>query len=110
MGRTCRGILLSESPPWKCRKPGPQQARASWSALVSAGGVDHAGTDGDAGRLVDQDERTRGAVLRVGVAQQRDGRAQLHTADLVEPELLGVLVAVQGVDVEAVLDVLDQRP
>src|SRR4051794_26639238 len=75
----------------------------------SGAGVDHPGADGDAGRLVDQDERARGAVLGVRVAQQRHGGAQLDAADLVEAELLGVLVAVQGVHVEAVLDVLDQR-
>src|SRR5690242_1282549 len=76
----------------------------------SAPAVDHAGTDRDAGGLVDEDEGARGAVLRVRVAQQRHGGAQLDAADLVEAELLGVLVAVQRVDVEPVLDVLDQRP
>src|SRR5262245_28584919 len=33
--------------------------------------VDHAGADGDAGRLVDEDERPGRTVLRVRVAQQR---------------------------------------
>jgi hypothetical protein len=49
------------------------------------------------------------AVLGVRVAQQRHGRAQLHATDLVEPQLGGLLVAVQRVDVEAVLQRLDQR-
>src|SRR5688572_6329549 len=59
----------------------------------SAGSVDHARADGDPGCLVDQDERARGAVLRVRVAQQRHGGAQLDAADLVERELAGLLVA-----------------
>jgi hypothetical protein len=38
------------------------------------------------------------------------GGAQRHPADLVERERVAPLVAVQRVDVEAVLQVLDQRP
>src|SRR4051794_10252426 len=79
----------------------------AWPAL--AGAVDHPGADGDAGGFIDEDEGAGGAVLGVGVAQQRNGGAQLDAADLVEPELLGLLVAVQAVDVEAVLEILDQR-
>jgi hypothetical protein len=51
------------------------------------------------------------SVLRVGVTQLSGTVVrQLDAADLVEAQLLGLLVAVQRVDVEAVLDVLDQRP
>src|SRR3954452_17391144 len=97
MRASSRSIMASECAVFRARQDG------------SASGVDHARTDGDAGRLVDQDERARGAGLRVGVAQQRHGGARLDTSDLVEAELLGVLVAMKGVHVESVLDVLDQR-
>src|SRR5262249_29101575 len=84
--------------------PSPTTAKScacctACTVTASAAGVDHPGTDRHPGRLVDQDEGAGGAVLRVGVAQQRHRGAQLDAADLVEPKLLGVLVAVQGVDV-----------
>src|SRR3954452_2411418 len=78
----------------------------AWPAL--AGAVDHPGADGDAGGFIDEDEGAGGAVLGVGVAEQGDGGAQLDTTDLVEPELLGLLVPMEAVDVEPVLEVLDQ--
>src|SRR6478609_3832740 len=52
----------------------------------STSGVDHPGTDGDPGGLVDEDERPRGAVLRVGVAQQGHRGAERDAADLVQAE------------------------
>ena len=69
-------------------------------------GVDHPGSDGGSGGLVDQDERTGRAVGRVVVAQQGLGGPQRHPADLVETELGGVLVPVQGFDLQAVMDII----
>ncbi len=51
-----------------------------------------------------------GPVAAVLVVEERLGGAQRDAPDLVEGERHGVLVAVQGVDVEVVLEVLDQRP
>src|SRR4051794_15354419 len=90
---------------WLYVNPWPEGGNAARSGRV----VDHPRSDGDAGGLVDQDERPGGPVLAVGIAEQWHGGAKLHTADLVEPELVRVLVPVQRVDVEPVLDVLDQR-
>src|SRR5690606_15923038 len=92
----------------------PVLAEASAGAVVDErlgdSVVDHAGADGDPGCFVDEDEGAGRAVLGVGVGQEGHGGAHLDTADFVDAEFAGVLVAVQGVDVEAVLDVLDQCP
>src|SRR5699024_11885466 len=80
-----------------------------YPACRDGSSVDHARADGDAGRLVDQNERTGRAVLFVRVAQQRLCGTQLDPADLVEAELAGLQIAVQRIDVEPVLDVLDDR-
>jgi ATP-dependent RNA helicase DeaD len=49
----------------------PPDSRVPAASCALRGGVDHPGPDGDAGRLVDQDERPRGAVLGVRVTQER---------------------------------------
>ena len=64
---------------------------------------DDTGADRAVGRGIDDDEAAGRTVRRVVVHQERLGGAERDTADLVEVEGLGVLVAVQPVDVESVL-------
>ena len=68
---------------------------------------EHPGADGRVGRLVDEDEPPGHPVAGVLVDEQRLGGAQPHPADVVEPELAAVRLAVQRVDVEPVLQLLD---
>src|SRR5207253_10236019 len=73
----------------------------------SGNSQNHAGAGGGVGRLVDEDEAAGGAVATVLVVEEGLGGAQGDAADLVESQAVGGLVAVQRVDVEAVLEILD---
>src|SRR4051812_3830492 len=75
--------------------------------LTSGGRREHPGADGGVGRLVGEDEPAGDAVAGVVVGEQRLGGAQPDPADVVEAELAGAGIAVQGVDVEPVLQLLD---
>src|SRR4051794_7822452 len=68
---------------------------------------EHPGADGGIGRLVDQDEAAGHPVACVVVDEQGLGRPDPDPADVVEPEAAGLGVAVQCVDVEPVLQLLD---
>src|SRR6185312_2285093 len=57
----------------------------------------------------DQDETAGGAVPGVGVAEDRLGEPEPDPADLVQPEFGRRLVPVQGVDVDPVVQVGDDR-
>ena len=70
----------------------------------------HAGRDSHIGVRVDQDERPGGRVAGVLVEHQRHLGAQAHPAEFVEFERGSALVAVQGVDVEAVVQSGDAHP
>ena len=70
---------------------------------------DHGGADGGVGRLVDEDQAAGQPVPGVRVAEQRLGQPQAHPADLVQPEPAARLVPVQGVHVEPVVQVADDR-
>src|SRR3954453_9243684 len=87
------------------RRPGG--AGPPGAPAPSGGGGQHPRADGGVGRLVDQDEPAGDPVSGVVVDEQRLRGAQLHSADVVEPELRGLHVPVQRVDVEPVLQVLD---
>ena len=63
----------------------------------------HAGTDGDVGQPVDEDEAAGVADLLVGVERHRVGQAEFAQADLVELELGGGQL-VELVDLDAVAD------
>src|SRR4029453_17936864 len=84
-----------------------RQRRLSDSGEVG-GAEDDAGADGVVGGFVDEYEAAGGSVAAVFVEEQGDGGADADPADLVEGECAGVFVAVQGVDVEPVLEVFDQ--
>src|SRR4051812_43187230 len=80
-------------------------ARCTWVACQVTLGLlltpalaaeDHAGAHRGVCRLVDEDERTGRPVAAVLVGEQRLGGAQGDPADLVEPQMGRVLVAVQG--------------
>src|SRR5215469_376324 len=83
----------------------PGWRRRSAALVVS----DHRGTNCGARALVDEDQPASKAVARVGIAEQRLGYPQSHPADLVKGELLGVLMPVQGVDVELVVQIAHDR-
>src|SRR3954447_308400 len=75
---------------------------AAGQPTFSGGGGEHPRADGGVGGLVDQDEPAGDPVAGVVVDEQRLGGAQLHAADVVEPQGLGVGLPVQRVDVELV--------
>ena len=60
---------------------------------------DHGSAHGGIGGLVDQDQAAGEPVAVVGIAEHRLSEPHRHPADLVQPELGGRLVPVQGVDV-----------
>src|SRR5690349_13453490 len=66
--------------------------------------LDHARADGLVGGLVDQDERARRAVGRVGVEVQLRARAQRYAADLVEAERVGAGARLERLHVQRVVD------
>jgi hypothetical protein len=70
---------------------------------------DGGGAYGGVGGFVDQDEAAGGAVAGVGVAEDGLGQAEADPADLVQAEGRGRLVAVQGVHVQPVVQVGDDR-
>src|SRR5262249_43100578 len=61
------------------------------------------------GRLVDQNEAAGGPVAGVWVARERRGAAQANATDLVQRQLRGRHV-LEGVDVDAVVELVDDRP
>ena len=69
---------------------------------------DHPGADGVVRVLVDEDERARGAVLAVGVGDDRRARAQGDPRDVVELELVGRGLLPQRGHVEQDVDRLDR--
>src|SRR6476469_3361421 len=73
----------------------------------SASGREHPGADGAVGGLVDQDEAAGDPVAGVVVDEQRLRGPQPDPADVVEAQAGGLGVAVQRVDVEPVLQLLD---
>src|SRR4051794_11947039 len=73
--------------------------------LLTSSSQNHAGAGGGVGGFVDEDEAAGGAAAAVLVVEQRLGAAQADPADLVQREPVGGVVAVQGVDVQPVLQV-----
>ena len=74
----------------------------------SGGGAqDHAGTSRGVGRFVDEDEASRAPVSTIGVEGQRGRGAKDDLADLVHGEMLGGLVSMQSVDVQAITQLAD---
>src|ERR1700735_4555518 len=108
---------------WKIDKPQfgsyPRRPRASLAAQAGlryramtgrlAGLGDHGGAYRGVGCLIDQDEAAGSAVPGVGVAEDGLGEPEPDPADLVEPQLDRGLVAVQGVHVDPVVQVGDDR-
>src|ERR687897_1136086 len=71
---------------------------------------DDAGAHRVVGDLVDQDEAAGGAVAAGLVGEKKHPGGGRHPPDLVEPQAVRHLVAVEGVDVEPVLQVLYEGP
>ena len=76
--------------------------------LLRPGAHHHARAHGVAGRLVDEDEAAGRPAVAVLVEHQRLLGPQAHPADLVEPQL-GGLLSVERVDVDGVAQLIDQR-
>jgi hypothetical protein len=70
---------------------------------------DHSGAHGGVGGLVDEDHAAGHPVAGIRVAEHRLGQPQRHPPDLVQAQLGGGLVPVQGVDVQPVVQVADDR-
>ena len=70
---------------------------------------DHARANRVERRLIDEDEAAGRARQVIRIEQQRCARAQVDSADLVEAQAAGRLIAVERVDVDAVAQVVDDR-
>src|SRR5215213_1170839 len=96
------------------REPRASDPCAAGQVPRAAGGVsprnssqNHARTDGVVRRLVDEDEAAGRTVAAVLVHEQRRRQPQAQLADLVQLEAVRVRVAVQGVHVYAVDQLVD---
>src|SRR5579859_5909871 len=67
---------------------------------------DHARGDGLVRALIDQDKAAGRAVAPILVEAERRCRPQNGAADFIEPETRRCLVAMQGIDVDAVAELL----
>src|SRR3954470_5419850 len=100
---TTAGRWLSATPTMAAAR----RTEAVRERVTSATGGAPPRADPRVGGLVDQDEPPRHPVAGVVVDEQRLRRAQLDPADVVQAELPGLRLAVQRVDVEPVLELLD---